>query len=185
MKESEIAQAYKKYLWPKCSRTQFYLNIKKWMSILEAIKPIPHEQRYKRKIKSKRFSEELERYYKQEWKKVDRWRFYQRLYQGRSKEEAIKKWELQPHKNIIKKESKQLYQRPITPIYKKQEESDIRITYSTEEAKVFRREYERMINELQSKYDECEDITEAREIRQRLEKIRKEYLIFNLYNKYE
>ena len=184
MKKSEIAQAYKKYLWPKCSRTTFYINIKMWMSILEAIKPIGHEQRYKKnRIRTKKFEQELKWYMEQEWEKATKNRFYQRLYQGWNKEDAIKIWGVANHK-MTEKKIKPSYQRPVVlPLQKNvKEDSYIRISYTTEEAKVFRREYENMINELQEKYSETDDVIEAREINNKLERIIKEYQVFRLYN---
>ena len=79
MKQSEISLFYKKYQWPKCSRTQYYKNVARWIDLREAIKPIAREERYKKwRIKTKMYEDELKRYQQQKWPKAERWRFYQR-----------------------------------------------------------------------------------------------------------
>lgn len=179
MKKSDIAQAYEKYLWPKCSKTTYYKNIRAWMNIIDALKPVPHEKRYPKQYKSKRFIEELIWYSKQEWKKASRSRFYQRLYQWWSKEEAIL-LNVPIHCKKVVWKSKQAYVRPITPI-KKVENEDvkyIKVAYTKEEARIFSREYENMISDLHDKYNATDDIIEAREINEKLEKLVKEYQIF-------
>lgn len=179
MKKSDIAQAYEKYLWPKCSRTTYYKNIRAWMNIIDALKPVPYEKRYPKQYKSKRFIEELIWYSQQEWEKASRSRFYQRLYQWWSKEEAIL-LNVPIHCRKVVWKSKQAYVRPITPV-KKVENEDvkyIKVAYTKEEARIFSREYENMISDLHDKYNATDDIIEAREINERLEKLVKEYQIF-------
>lgn len=155
------------------------------MWINEAIKPVPKNVRYKHwKIKSKRFVKELEWYSNYGWEKVTKSRFYQRLYQWWSKEEAIKVWPVTPRIRIrfTNKNKKQPYQRPITPLPTiKKQNSDIRIKYNRDEYKAFKEEYERMIDELQTRYYEAE-WDEAKEIYNRLEELTKEYKTFMLYN---
>lgn len=185
MKPSEIAEAYRKYLWPKCSRTTFYTNIRKWMPINEAIKPVPHEKRYKPwRVKTKKFSEELEWYVKQEWDKVPRNRFYQRLYQGWSKERAIQTWPITIERKKKPFRLKIVYKPTAIPQKKAKLDEDIKIRYTEDEARVFCVEYENMINKLQEQYCEAE-WDEAREISKRLDKLVKEYQTFKLYNNNE
>lgn len=179
MKKSDIAQAYEKYLWPKCSRTTYYKNIRAWMNIIDALKPVPYEKRYPKQYKSKRFMEELKWYSQQEWEKASRSRFYQRLYQWWSKEEAIQ-LNVPIHCRKVVWKSKQAYVRPITPV-KKVENEDIKyikVAYTKEEARIFSREYENMISDLHDKYNATDDMVEAREINERLEKLVKEYQTF-------
>lgn len=184
MKKSEIAQAYEKYLWDKCSRTTFYERIKKGYDFISALKPVTHEEKYKREIKTKKFEEEM-KWYDNVWgEKPDRMRFYQRLYQGRSKEEAIK---LNPekHYNFKFKKKNDVYVRKKTPIVKKEEDNDyyeIRIKYRKEEYEIIKKEYERMIEELEMQGYNTEDVIEAREIFARLEKLRLEFGVFSMAN---
>lgn len=186
MKASQKAELYRKYLWPKCSKSTFYERMKKWMSFQDAIKPIEYEIRYKTgKIKSHRFEGELAWYNEYEWPKPSRARFYQRLYQWWPKEEAIK---LQVDKRHFFKKikvNKNPYIKSNTPLLNKVDDSDkyeIRITYSKEEAKVIRKEYINMIEDLEWKLHGIEDMQEAKEINSRLEKLEKEYEIFKNYN---
>lgn len=184
MKNSEIAQAYEKYLWDKCSRTTFYERIRKWYDIISALKPVSHKERYTREIKTKKFEKEMIWYNNIVWEKPDKGRFYQRLYQGRSKEEAIK---LNPekHYNFKLKKKKDVYVRKKTPIVKKEEDNDyyeIRIKYKKEEYEVIKKEYERMIEELEIQGYNTEDVIEAREIFARLEKLRLEFGVFSMAN---
>lgn len=185
MKKSEIAEAYRKYLWPKCSKTTFYANLKKWMWINEAIKPIIKEERYKNVgIKTTRFKREMERYKQQIYPKVPRSRFYQRLYQGWSKEEAIKLWVLPVHHTKPKKKKKPVYQRPVKiPLQKEVKiEKDIKIKYSKEEAKAIAKEYEKIIEDLKIQYYAIDDVIESRAIADKINKLEKEYKTFILYN---
>lgn len=155
------------------------------MSFIEALKPVPMEVRYKPgKIVSKRFVEELAWYQQYEWEKTTRSRFYQRLYQWWSKEEAIKLVAPIHYSNKPAK-FKAAYVRPITPTPKpaaNPDYKDIRVKYNAVEAKVFCKEYEQMINDLQNQYYETDDVIAAREINNRLEQLVKEYQTFKLYN---
>ena len=184
MKNSELAQAYEKYLWEKCSRTTFYERIRKWYDLISALKPVTHEERYTREIKTKKFEEEM-RWYDNVWgEKPDRMRYYQRLYQGWSKEEAIKV-KPEKHYNFKFKKKKDVYVRKNTPIVKKVDDKDyyeIRIRYKKEEYEVIRKEYMRMIEELEIQGYNTEDVIEAREIYARLEKLRQEFGVFSMAN---
>lgn len=186
MKPSQKAELYKKYLWPKCSKSTFYERMKRWIEFTEAIKPVEYEVRYRPgKIKSRKFESELEWYKNYEWMKPSRARFYQRLYQWWSKEEAIML--KVPKKHFFKeiKVNKNPYVKSKTPLLKKVDDSDkyeIRIRYSREEADVIRKEYINMIDDLEWKLHWIEDLQEAKEVNNRLEKLKKEYEIFRNSN---
>lgn len=181
MKQSEISLFFKKYQWPKCSRTQYYKNVARWMNLREAIKPISREERYKKGIiKTKMFEDELKRYQQQKWPKAERWRFYQRLYKWRTKEEAIQLdiWFRASINKVIQKKT--------TPYVRKTHESMkiesvntwIDIKYSKEEADIFKKEYERMIRETEEERFETDDIEQARYLRNKLEELKAEYQLF-------
>lgn len=182
MKSSQKSELYKKYIWPKCGKSTFYERMKKWMDFKDAIKPIVHEVRYKTgRIKSRKFESELLWYNEYEWPKPNRARFYQRLYQWWAKEEAIM-IEL-PKKQSFKeiKVNKNPYVKSNSPLSIKIDDSDkyeIRIRYSREEANVIRKEYINMIDELEWKLHWIEDLQEAKEVNNRLEKLKREYEIF-------
>lgn len=183
-KKSSLAEAYEKYLWPKCSKTTFYRNVGRWMLIHEAIKPITHSQRYKTgRIKTTKFSKELERYYKQEWIKVDRMKFYQRLYQWHCKEDAIqiKMPERPKDKIVIKNIKTYTYNIPQWSNRKPTtNDNEIRIRYKKEEADVIKKEYERMLYELENTI--VDNPEETKTLRTRIENLEKEYEVFISYN---
>ena len=185
MKKSELSEAYEKYLWPKCSRTTYYKNIRAGMNFIDALKPVPHTKRYhKGMVKTKRFADELKRYYDQPWDKVSKSRFYQRLYQWWCKEEAIK-IDAPIHYKWMPKKVKPQYVRPITPTIKDEIDPDtmeITVKYSVDEALVFKAEYEKIINDLHQKYYATDDTLEAREINNKLDLLVKEYQKFRLLN---
>lgn len=186
MKSSQKAELYKKYMWPKCSKSTFYERMKKWMSFEDAIKPIEYEERYKTgNIKSRRFEEELSWYREQEWPKPTRARFYQRLYQWWTKEDAIKLHVDKKHYFKKVQVNKNPYVKSKTPLLKKVDDSDkyeIRIKYSREEADAIRKEYIGMIEDLEWKLRWIEDLQEAKEVNDRLEKLKEEYEIFRNNN---
>jgi len=186
MKKSQIAELYEKYIWEKCSRTTYYKNIRAWMSPLEALKKTPKEKRYKKwKISSVKFPKELERYYQQEWPKAKKDRFYQRLYQWRSKEEAIKV-DFWIHYTKLPKKKTPVYARPFKlPVIKKKNKdyTEIRIRYSKEEWDVIKKEYERIIEEIEQQILYEEDVSSIRELNKKIDQLKAEYELFISYQK--
>ena len=183
MKKSEISQLYEKCLMPKCSRTTYYTRIKNWRDPIEALRKPYHSERYKPRIKTTLFREEIERYNQQPSPKATKRRFYQRLYQWHTKEEAIKV-EFWVHYKEKKKIAKACYQRPMkTPAIKQVENRDYRtinVRYKKEEAEVIKKEYERMIEDIEQKIL-YEDVSTAKELNKELEKMIAEYQRFISY----
>ena len=184
MKKTEIRDAYDKYLWEKCSRMTYFRRIKMGMNFIEALKPVKSEERHpKNKIKTDKFCKEMEWYYEQPWEKIWRSRFYQRLYQWYPKEEAIKIefWVHKKGTTIVKKPAyvrpPVFTQRKISPDYE-----EIKIRYKKEEADIIRREYERMLDEIEYVWRWCDDPIEAKEINDKIEKLKNEYRTFCLIN---
>lgn len=179
MKKWQIKEIYIKYLWEKCSLSMYYHRIKMWIDPLEALKPIEKKQY---EVRSKKFTEELERYKKQKQPKPPRQRFYWRLQKWYTKEEAIKI----PFISRDKKQRwcKELYVKAYTVKERmfKQDDFEIRITYKQDEAKVFKDAYERMIDEAENQIYRTDDIIESKELRSKLEKLVDEYAIFISYN---
>lgn len=182
MKRSQIQIAYDRYLWEKCSRSTYYKRIRQWMSIDKAIKPINKEERHmKCWIRSDKFKDELEWYYKQDIPKVDRSKFYQRLYKWYSKEEAIK-IDFVFTKNFSPRKDKQLYVRKSqVKADKEWDYNEIRIRYTPEEAQVFKKEYIRIIDELEWKWRITEDQIESKNIVKKIDSLKREYQIFIFY----
>lgn len=71
------------------------------------------------------------------------------------------------------------------PAIKKKDDKDyyeIKIRYSKEEANVIRKEYLRMMDDLEWQYHTMEDTQEAKEIYARLEKLKQEFGVFSMAN---
>ena len=179
MRKSQIKELYDKFLWLKCSMSVYYQRIRRWIDPFTAMKPV--ERIYE--VRSKKYAEELERYTKQPQPKPPRQKFYWRLQKWYSKEQAIKI-------QLIKKDRKKRWQKDIyVKAYTVKERRydpdnyEIRITYHSDEANVFKREYERMIRETEQQRNETDDIIEANELKKRLDKLIEEYAIFISYNR--
>lgn len=184
MRKSQLSEAYDKYLWPKCSKMTYLSRVQRWVNIIDALKPVVKKERHpKWTITTKKFQSEMEWYHNQEWPKANRTRYYQRLYQWWTKEDAIL---LNPpihkfNKSYIKKD---VYVRPKTPIIRRDipDYYEIRVKYSKEEANVIRREYENMIETLEYKWRDVDDPMEAKNISQKIDKLKNELKIFCIIN---
>ena len=170
MRKWTVKDIYDKYLWEKCSMSVYYQRVRKWIDPFKALKPVEN----KIDVRSKKFSKELFRYHKQPSPKPTRWTFYQRLVKWYPKEEAIRI-------DLVKRERKPLNYNYKTyePTYwwqKKKEQKDyfwIWIKYKDEESDVIKKEYEHMINELESLI--VEDEEERKSLNIRIEELKKEY----------
>ena len=83
-----------------------------------------------------------------------------------------------------KKSEKELYVKAYTVKERrcKPDDYEIRITYHSDEAKVFKDEYERMIRDTEAKRNATDDIIESAELRKKLDKLIQEYALFISYN---
>lgn len=171
----KIKEMYDKYLWKKCWLSLFYKRIYSWIPFEEAIKPVERDEN---DIRSKRFWEELKRYYEQPDPKPDKRKFYWRLFKWYSKEEAIKEeLVLKERKKPVRKDAYiPTYSQPITQA----DDHEIRITYDKEEAKIIRKTYERMIDDLERTI--VEDEWEAKTLQTKIDELKTEFFIFNKYN---
>jgi len=148
---------------------------------LEAIKPVIKEERHPvARVVSKKYDEEMKRYNEYEWKKVSKQRFYQRMYRWYPKEEAIK-IDFTPRKKKPPRVVKSIH---VYPTQKKKVvvEEDIKIKYQKSEADIIKREYERMIEDMEYQYRISDDPVEAKEINDKIEKLKNEYKTFCLIN---
>ena len=178
MAKLNIKQLYDRYLWEKCSRTLFYKRIYAWIPLEEAIKPLPKEEK---NVRSKLFSEELERYYKQPEPKPDKRKFYGRLFKWYSKEEAIKEDLILKVRKKKKPKQTPAYIPTYTQIISpKKEHSEIRIKYKKEEAEIIKNTYEKIIDDLERTI--VEDEEEAKSLQTKIAEIKEEYFIFKQYN---
>jgi hypothetical protein len=103
------------------------------------------------------------------------------MYRGYTKEEAIR-IDFIPHKKKAPRVPKNIRIYPTVTRKKSVEDTDIRIKYQREEADVIRKEYERMIDELEFQWRASDDPVEAKEINDKIEKLKNEYKTFCLIN---
>lgn len=179
MRKSQIKELYDKFLWLKCSMSVYYQRIRRWIDPFTAMKPVEKKEY---EVRSKKYAEQLERYNKQPQPKPPKQKFYWRLQKWYSKEEAIK---IQLKcKDRKKKWQKDLYVKAYTVKEQrfKSDDFEIRITYHSDEAKVFKDEYERMIRDTEAKRNATDDIIESAELRKKLDKLIQEYTLFISYN---
>ena len=184
MQKWELAKLYSQYLWKKCSRTTFYDRMRRWYDVTSALKPATKESFRTRPVRTKKFAEELEWYHKQKWAKPSRTRFYQRLYQWWTKEEAIK-LDAPIHRTFKYVTKKNCYIRQKNPIVKKKENKDyygIKIRYPREEANVIAKEYIRMIDELEDAVIATDDVSEVKELNDKIERLKNEYEMSRFLN---
>ena len=175
---STIKDLYRNYLWEKCSLSVYYKRIRDWLSPFEAVKK-PERKEFG--VRSKLYAEQLIRYKSQPQPKVSREIFYWRIQKWRKKEEAIL---LDPPTH----ERKKFVNRTVRVAYASKEQrvdpsdSEIRITYHSDEAKVIADEYERLIETLEEQRNNTENPVEASNLRDRITKLNEEYKIFLSYN---
>jgi len=199
--EYNLSNIYNKYLGEKCSMDTFRLRVKRWMNRFEALKPATRRTN-NGKVLSSRFAEEMKRYEAYEWEKTFKQNFYSRLANWRTKEEAIQIWkrkhkkkELEPileKKAGIKEKAeeerkKELVYRDELKLLKQSKEKHedynwIEVRYSKEEAEAFRKEYKRIIADLEIKLSKDEE-SEIVETKNKIEQIKSELFLFNVYNK--
>ena len=177
MKQSQIKQIYDKYLWEKCSITIFYKRIRQGVDPFKAVLPVKRKQM---EFRSTIRKDELERRRLQPEPKATREKFYWRLQKGRTKEEALP---VIAHREHIRKI--QTFKAPYIRTYaklteKKAENIDIR--YSEEEAEIFKKEYERMIHDVENELFFCEEAEERHELKTKLSQIQSEFNVFISYN---
>jgi hypothetical protein len=103
------------------------------------------------------------------------------MYRGYSKEEAIK-IDFTPKKKKPPRTPKNIRIYPVVSKKKVVVEEDIKIKYQKSEADIIRREYERMIEDMECQYRITDDPIEAKEINDKIEKLKNEYKTFCLIN---
>jgi hypothetical protein len=103
------------------------------------------------------------------------------MYRGYPKEEAIK-IDFTPRKKKPPKIPKNIRIYPVVSKKKVVAEEDIKIKYQKSEADIIKREYERMIEDMEYQYRITDDPIEAKEINDKIEKLKNEYKTFCLIN---
>ena len=180
---------YNSYEWTKVTWPTFYQKVRLWWDETweEKIKPKIKPRLDRRHVPKWKRAKELEWYNNQPEPKVSRCIFRNRLNSNYSKEDAI----LMGDEWLGVKREKKIYHPDPSKVYvpkpmglKPINENDfkIEITYPKEVAQVFRREYSRMIEQLERDLTYTDEKTQVAELNKKLEQLEKERDVFNLYN---
>lgn len=180
---------YNSYKGEKVTWPTFYQRVRLWWDE-------PREERIKQKIKQSKdrrnaprwkWAKELAWYETQLEPRASKCLFRNRLNGGYPKEEAIltgEEWlSVKREKKIYYPQVQKTYV-PKPKVVKPVDERDykIEITYSKEVAQIFRKEYNKMIEQLEWELTYTEGKTQIVELNSKLEQLKKERNIFNSYN---
>ena len=181
---------YNSFKGDKVSRPTFYYRVRLWNddNWNELIKTKIRTAYNRRSTTPKgKWAEEMLRYNTQPEPKATRSLFRNRLNGGYKKEDAIligDKWlKVKRKKKIYYPQAQKTYT-PKKSVPKTIDESryKIEITLSKEEARVFREEYMKMIEQLEWELTYTEEKTEVVGLNNKITQLQKELMIFNCYN---
>lgn len=115
--------------------------------------------------------------------------FYGRLWAGYTKEQAMLSGSAR--EKVVKKHW-WVYIKKYTPTYSRLQEDEreteyswIDITYSKDEARVFRKEFHNVIENLEWKIRQTDDKESVKELNEQLEMAQAELDLFNIHNKWD
>lgn len=179
---------YNSYKGDKVTRPTFYYRVRLgWEEIWE--EKIKKKIGYTRKNTAPKWKRAIEMtwYNEQPEPKASKSLFRNRLSLWYSKEEAILMWEAwfsARNKRVAKKPQQPKAYVPKRTVQKEPSEEDylIKVTYPSEVAKVFRKEYQKMIEEIEWELTYTEEKTQIAELNSKLERLYKERETFNQYN---
>lgn len=190
-KKQKAYEFYNSFKWDKVSRPTFYQRVRlgwedNWEEEIR-VKTKNCNHKVARPAKWKR-AVEINRYNEQPEPKASKTLFRNRLNGWYPKEEAVLMWERWAKVKEGKKSVKIQEYKPYIPpriVKKEPDENDfkINITLSKEEARVFRKEYVKMIEQLEWELTYTEEKTEVAWLNEKLERLQNELQIFNSYNK--
>lgn len=189
-KKQRAYDFYNSFKWDKVSRPTFYYRVRldEEGGREEKIRIKYKKQYHKRECAPKgRRAVEMTRYNEQPEPKASKNLFRNRLNSNYIKEEAIligDKWTEAKKRKIPKQRPAPKSYTPIKTIPKPVDENDfkINVTLSKEEAKVFRKEYMKMIEQLERELTYTEEKTEVAGLNNKITQLRAELMCFNCYN---
>ena len=181
---------YNSFEWDKVTWPTFYQRVRLWgTETWEDKIKVKVKNQYRRRDSTPRgkWATEMTWYNAQPEPKASKSLFRNRLNGGYPKEEAILMWEGRMKVKESKKTAKTQEYKPYIPqrvVKKEPDENDFRIevTYPSEVAKVFRKEYQKMIDEIEWELTYTSEKTEVAEMNSKLERLKDELDIFNSYN---
>ena len=190
-KKQKAYEFYNSFKWDKVSWPTFYYRVRLWWEETweENIKTKLKNQYHRRDYTPKgKWAKEMTRYSEQPEPKASKNLFRNRLNGSYPKEEAIlmgDEWLRAKEKRKPKQYQPPKPYVPVKTVPKPVDENDfkINVTLSKEEAKVFRREYIKMIEQLEWELTYTDEKTEVAGLNNKLAQLQKELSIFNSYNK--
>lgn len=188
--KEQAYEFYNSFEWEKITRPTFYQRVRLgWGESWEEKIRVKVKNQYRRRDntpKGKR-AVEMTWYNEQPEPKASKSLFRNRLNGGYQKEDAILMGE--PWMAVRAKKKPRISQPPKVYVPQKvvQKAPDennflIKVTLPTEEARVFRKEYQKMIEELEWELTYTSEKTEVKEMNDKLERLQKELAVFDSYN---
>lgn len=182
---------YNSYEWDKITWPTFYQRVRNWWdeSWEEKIKVKVKNQYHRRERTPKgKWAIEMAWYNEQPEPKAAKTLFRNRLNSWYPKEEAILMWDawltIKEKKKPKRPQAVKSYvPKKVTPPKVDENDFKIEITYPKEVARVFRKEYVRMIEEIEWELTYTEEKTEVFAMNKKLERLKWELQIFNCYNR--
>jgi len=189
-KKQRAYEYYNSFKWSKVTRPTFYYRVRLWKNDNweELIRTKIKGQYNRKPVTPKgKWAKEMMWYNEHPEPKASKCLFRNRLNCGYRKEEAIligDEWlKVKREKRIYYPQVQKTYT-PKPKVVKPVDERDfkIEITLSKEEARVFRKEYMKMIEQLEWELTYTEEKTEVVGLNKRIAQLQKELMIFNCYN---
>lgn len=181
---------YNSYQWDKVTRPTFYQRVRNfWDEPWEEKIKVKVKNQYNRRDRTPRGKRaaEMIRYNQQPEPKAAKTLFRNRLNWGYSKEEGILMWEARMKVKESRKPKQQQQPKGYVPkktIPQPVDENNflIKVTYPKEVARIFRKEYVKMIEQIEWELTYTDEKTEIAEMNKKLDQLQKELMCFNSYN---
>lgn len=172
---------WQKWEWPKKTFEVFRKEYYRWIDIEEAISK---HKKFKRR--TEKYTELWKLYDEYEWDKCKPQTYYQRMKRGFKFEDAIKATTYTCYESPNKPK---VHKAPTTKVYVRVEQAKpkpdsyfrIEVTYDKDTARVFKRAYQRQIDDLEEQIYNS-SVKDALKLIDKQEKLKQEFEIFKSYN---
>ena len=189
--KQQAYEFYNSYEWEKVTWPTFYQRVRLWWDETreEKIKVKTKNYNHRALRPSKwKWANEMNWYKEQPEPKASKTLFRNRLNGWYPKDKAILVWDEWLEVKKERQMAHPIISKPYIPQPKKErpvDENDfkINVTLSKEEAKIFRKEYVRMMEEIEWELTYTDEKTEVAGLNNKLAQLQKELSIFNSYNK--
>ena len=185
--KGECQKFYDTCEWEKVAFVTFYWRVKVHPDIAWDVSIRPEKRKTEPKVHKWKFDTEMNYWLTTKGDKPERHVFYGRLVRWYTKEQAILVWE--KWDSVKREKPRATCSKPYTYKYTKKEQSTeeedytwIDITYPKEVARVFRKEFYNVIDSLEDSIRLATDKDDIRVLNDKLEFVKAELNLFNLYN---